>query len=347
MQATSFHASRHFAGWLAERRASLAFTTYQTGKLFFVGLDAAGQPSVFNRTLARAMGLAVHADSLWVATLYQLWRFEDALAGTEARGPHDRWYLPQLAYTTGDVDIHDLAVDADGEPLFVATLLSCLARPDPRYSLRPVWQPPFISRLAAEDRCHLNGLAMRDGQPSVVTCVGRADVREGWREHRECGGLAIDVASGETIASGLSMPHSPRWHDGRLWLLNAGSGEFGQIETDTGRFLPVAFCPGFLRGLCFIDHYAIVGISALRENRSFGGLALESALARRGVGARCALLVIDLERGDIVHELSLDGATQELFDTAVLPGCRRPGAVGFASDEIRRTLVLSPERTAP
>ncbi|GMU44532.1 MAG: TIGR03032 family protein [Xanthomonadales bacterium] len=346
MQATTFHASRHFAGWLAEQGTSLAFSTYQTGKLFLLGLDATGQPAVFNRTLARAMGLAVHGSSLWVATLYQLWRFEDALTPGAGDGTYDRWYLPQLAWTTGDVDTHDVAIDADGDPVFVATLLSCLARPDARYSLRPIWRPPFVSQLAAEDRCHLNGLAMRAGQPAVVTCVGRSDAREGWREHRDKGGLAIDVASGQTIAGGLSMPHSPRWHAGRLWLLNAGSGEFGQVELDSGRFLPITFCPGFLRGLCFVGRYALVGISALRENRSFSGLALETALARRGVSARCALLVIDLARGEIVHELAISGATQELFDVAALPGCRRPGAIGFASDEIRRTLVLPPESRA-
>ena len=43
------------------------------------------------------------------------------------------------------------------------TLFSCLAGLDSRYSFVPRWRPPFISALAAEDRCHLNGLAMVDG----------------------------------------------------------------------------------------------------------------------------------------------------------------------------------------
>ncbi|MCB1628146.1 MAG: TIGR03032 family protein, partial [Xanthomonadales bacterium] len=222
------------------------------------------------------------------------------------------------------------------------TLLSCLARPDPRYSLRPIWRPPFISRLAAEDRCHLNGLAMRDGQPAYVTCVGRSDANEGWREHRRDGGLLLDVATGETVLSGLSMPHSPRWYRDRLWLLNAGSGEFGYADLDGGRFVPIAFCPGFLRGLSFVGDYAIVGISQQRENRTFNDLQLDEQLSRRGVRARCALQVIDLRRGDVAHELRIEGAVAELFDTAVLPGCRNPGAVGFRSDEIRHTLSMPP-----
>ncbi|MCB1589324.1 MAG: TIGR03032 family protein [Xanthomonadales bacterium] len=339
---TRFQASRLFVSWLGEQNAALAFSTYQAGKLFFVGLNARGELAIFNRTLARVMGLAVHEQSLWVATLWQLWRFENALQVGHQNQGYDRWYVPQLAYTTGDVDVHDVAVDGNGEPVFVSTLLSCLARPDPRYSLRPIWQPPFISRLAAEDRCHLNGLAMRDGQPAYVTCVGRSDANEGWREHRRAGGLLLDIASGEAVLSGLSMPHSPRWYRNRLWLLNAGTGEFGYAELDSGRFVPVAFCPGFLRGLSFVGDYAIVGISQQRENRTFNDLQLDEQLSRRGVRARCALQVIDLRRGDVVHELRIEGAVAELFDTAVLPGCRNPGAVGFRSDEIRHTLSMPP-----
>jgi uncharacterized protein (TIGR03032 family) len=340
-RAIRFQASRRFAGWLASQHASLAFSTYQAGKLFFVGVDERGELSVFNRTLARVMGLAAHGSTLWVATLWQLWRFEDARVDDDgAQGAHDRWYVPQLAHTTGDIDVHDVAVDGDGEPVFVSTLFSCLARPDPRYSFRPVWKPPFISRIAAEDRCHLNGLAMRDGRPGFVTCVARTDVGEGWREHRRSGGVVVDVGADAIVAAGLSMPHSPRWHRGRLWLLNAGSGELGTIDLDSGRFLPVAFCPGFLRGLSFCGDFAIIGSSEQREQRTMADLELDARLSALGVRARCALFVVDLRTGDVAHELRIEGAVRELFDTAVLAGARNPGAVGFRTDEIARTLVL-------
>lgn len=333
-------ASRLFTSWLASQRASLAFSTYQAGKLFFIGLDEQGRIAVFNRTLARVMGLAAHGDTLWVATLWQLWRFENALAAGARRDGFDRWYVPQLAYTTGDIDIHDVAVDAAGEPVFVSTLYSCVARPDPRVSFRPLWRPPFVSRYAPEDRCHLNGLAMRDGEPAFATCVGRSDANEGWREHRANGGLLLDIASDEIACSGLSMPHSPRWYRDRLWLLNAGSGEFGWVDLARGRFEPVAFCPGFLRGLAFVGGYAVVGLSMQRENRTLRGLELDQRLVDKGVAARCALQVIDLERGDVAHELRIEGLVTELFDVAALPGARNPAAVGLRSDEIRRTIVL-------
>lgn len=333
-------ASRLFVSWLSEQNASIAFTTYQGGKLFFIGINEHGKLAIFNRSLARVMGMAVHENTLWIATLWQLWRFENVLRPGERHGAYDRYYVPQLAYTTGDIDVHDVGVGADGLPLFISTLFSCIARPDPKYSFEPIWKPAFVTRYAAEDRCHLNGLAMRDGKPAYVSCIGRSDANEGWREHRRSGGLVIDVASDENVCSGLSMPHSPRWHKGKLYVLNAGTGEFGQIDPEAGKFIPMTFCPGFMRGLSFAGDYAIVGLSKQRENRTFSGLVLDEMLAKRGVQARCAVQIIDLKRGDVVHELRLDGAIGELFDTAVIPGARNCGAVGFVSDEIRHTLSL-------
>jgi uncharacterized protein (TIGR03032 family) len=184
---------------------------------------------------------------------------------------------------------------------------------------------------------------MRDGVPAYATCVGRSDANEGWREHRAAGGMVIDIASDATVCEGLSMPHSPRWHRDRLWLVNAGSGEFGYVDVARGRFEPIAFCPGFLRGLAFVGDFAVVGLSMLRENRTFRDLALDRRLAEKGVSARCGLQVIDLVRGDVVHEVRIDGMVSELFDVAVLHGARNPGAVGFSSDEIRRTVVLPPD----
>jgi AbrB family looped-hinge helix DNA binding protein len=110
--------------------------------------------------------------------------------------------------------------------------------------------------LAAEDRCHLNGLAMKDGRAAYVTAVSSSDVVDGWRDHRAGGGIVIDVNSNEIVIGGLSMPHSPRWYQGRLWLLNSGTGEFGYVDVDAGRFVPVSFCAGYLRGLAFHGDFA-------------------------------------------------------------------------------------------
>ena len=202
--------SRHFTGWLAEARLSLCFTTYQAGKLFFLGLNRDGRLSVFNHTLSRYMGLWGDGQTLYLSTLFQLWRFENSLDPGETYQGYDRLYVPRVGWTTGDLDIHDIGVDPERRPVFVNTLFGCLAAVSERHSFVPLWKPPFVSKLAAEDRCHLNGLAMEAGVPRYVTAVGRSDVADGWREHRAGGGLVIDVQKNEVVLEGLSMPHSPR-----------------------------------------------------------------------------------------------------------------------------------------
>ena len=332
--------SRHFPEWLARMGASLAFTTYQAGKLFLLGLKPDGRLAVFERSFARCMGLGVSADarSMVLATQYQLVRFNNIVPPGQLHDGHDAVYAPHVIWVTGDVDAHEVAIGADGRPVFVNTLFSCLATPSESHSFRPLWQPPFISRLAPEDRCHLNGLAMLDGAPRYVTLVGKSDVADGWREQRPGGGLLLDITTNEVVLAGLSMPHSPRLFEGRVWLLNAGSGELGYV--DGTRFQPVAFCPGFARGLNFIGPYAVVGISEARENRTFSGLALDAALAQRGASARCGLLIIDTRTGDTVEWVRLEGLVRELFDVAVLPGVRNPAAIGFKTDEVTRVIAI-------
>jgi uncharacterized protein (TIGR03032 family) len=333
--------SRQLPEWLAEHKLSLAFTTYQSAKLFLIGLKPDGRLSVHERTFNRCMGLWSSAQTLWMSSLYQLWRFENVLAPGEHHQGYDRLYVPQVGYTTGDLDIHDVAIDAAGRPLFVATLFGCLATTSETHSLTPRWHPPFISKLAAEDRCHLNGVAMRDGAPAYVSAVAATDVADGWREHRRDGGVVVEVATNRIVCRGLSMPHSPRLHDDTLYVLNSGTGYIGRVDRRSGVFEPIAFCPGYLRGLVFADRFAIVGLSRPRaENKTFAGLELGETLAAKSVSARCGIMVIDLKSGDIVHWLNIQGVVEELYDVAILPGVVRPMALGFKSDEIRRVITI-------
>ena len=275
-----------------------------------------------------------------MSSLYQVWYFENILVAGQRQDYFDKLYIPQIGYTTGDLDIHDMGVDAQGQLIFVNTLFGCLATLSHACSFKSLWQPSFISKLAAEDRCHLNGLAMKEGRPAFVTAVSCSDVADGWREHRRDGGVVIDVESQEIILSGLSMPHSPRWHNGKLWLLNSGSGEFGYVDVAAGRFEPVSFCPGYMRGLNLYGDFALVGLSKPRHNKTFSGLALDDNLKSRTAEPRCGVQVIDLKTGDAVHWLRMEGVVDELYDVVVLPNVRCPMALGFKTDEIRRVISI-------
>lgn len=333
--------SRDFPAWLAEQRLSLAFTTYQAGKLLLLGLQPDGRLSVFERTFNRCMGLYGDGQTLWLSSIFQLWRFENALAPAELYNGADRLYVPRVGYTTGDLDIHDIAVESSGRVVFVNTRFGCLATLSEQSSFTPLWRPPFLSKLAPEDRCHLNGLALEDGKARYVTAVSVSDVADGWRDRRRDGGVVIDVQTNEIIATGLSMPHSPRIYRGKLWLLNAGTGYFGSIDRASGNFEPLTFCPGFLRGLAFAGDYAIVGLSGPRgDKHTFGGLPLDEELTRHGAEPRSGLHVIDLRSGDVVHWVRLEGMISELYDVVALPGVVQPMALGFKTDEIHRLLTV-------
>lgn len=328
------------AGWLHERRLSLAFTTYRQGKLFLVGSQPDGRLSIFERTLDRCMGMAVSGSGFYVSTQYQIWRFEDALQPGEERDGFDRIYVPQVGFVTGSLDVHDVAVDKTGRVLFVNTLFGCLATTSELHSFVPVWKPPFVSALAPEDRCHLNGLAMRDGLPAFMTAIAETDAEKAWRENRVAGGCIVSIEDDETVMRGLSMPHSPRWYDDRLWLHDSGTGRFGHVDLKDGSFEPVSFCPGFLRGMDFAGDFAVMGTSKPRDSGTFEGLPLDEILARNKTDAECALYIVDLKSGTVAHSLKIEGVVTELYDVVLLPETVRPMAIGFQGDEIRRVITV-------
>lgn len=338
-QPVNISCTRGLPDWLLRNQLSLAFTSYQTGRLYLVGVNDKGQVSFHERFLARAMGLWADPQRLVVSTLFQVWRFENVILQDRNQPGPDRHYVPRVAHTTGDLDIHDIGVMADGRIVFVNTLFSCLATLSPTHAFRVHWTPPFISKLAAEDRCHLNGLAMRDGVPAYVTATSRSDVVNGWRNRRAEGGAVIDVATNAVVTENLSMPHSPRWYNNRLWVLNSGTGHIGTVDLASGAFEPRTFCPGFLRGLAFHNGHAVVGLSLPREG-SFSGLALDIDLKKRDAEPWCGIQVVNLASGDIVEWIKLEGGVSELFDVAVLPGVRWPVATGFLNEEIHKLFTF-------
>ncbi|WP_179076668.1 TIGR03032 family protein [Nostoc sp. C057] len=329
--------SPHLATWLQTQLLSLAFTTYQTNRLFFIGCNDQGTIAAHERLFDKPMGLYASNNGIYLSTRYQIWRFENLLSPGERYQQSDRLYIPRQAYTTGDLNVHDVVLDDAENIVFVNTDFSCLATISNDYSFVPLWQPTFISKLAAEDRCHLNGLGLRDGKPRYVTACSTTDTAAGWRNHRVGGGVVIDVQSNEIIGTGLSMPHSPRWYQGKLWLLNAGTGDLGYLDGE--QFVPITFCPGFVRGLAFWENFAFVGLSKLRSP-TFSGLPLEERLTALGNTSQSGLMVIDINTGKTLHWLLFDGVVEELFDVVVLPGVRQPQCLGFQSEEIERLVTF-------
>ncbi|NJO20704.1 MAG: DUF4915 domain-containing protein, partial [Spirulinaceae cyanobacterium RM2_2_10] len=183
-------------------------------------------------------------------------------------------------------------------------------------------------------------LAIRAGKPAYATAVSRSDVAAGWRQRREQGGCLLDVQANAVVLANLSMPHSPRWYRERLWLLNSGTGDLGYFDPQCDKFVPVAFCPGYLRGLAFWRDWAIVGMSKPRRERTFSGLVLDNRLQSKDAEARCGFAIVNLTTGNIDHWVSLEGVITELYDLQVIPTVTRAMSVGFRTDEILKLITL-------
>jgi uncharacterized protein (TIGR03032 family) len=313
-----------FRALLQAARASLLVTTYQAGRVVMVR-DAGDSLNSHFRALPTPMGVAYNGRDLAIGTRSEIMVFQNQPALTarlDPPGQHDGCFVVRNRHSTGDIRVHDLAWGADG--LWVVnTRFSCLATLDTQHSFVPRWRPPFVSALAAEDRCHLNGLAVVEGQPKYVTVLGMTDDAGGWRERKADGGAVLDVPSGEVVTAGLSMPHSPRWHRGRLWVLESGRGMLTVVDPATGAREDVAEVPGFARGLTFADRYALIGLSRVREH-TFDGLPLTRD---RTEPLQCGVWIVDIEAGEVVGNLAFTGAVQEIFEVALLPGLRYPELV--------------------
>lgn len=340
---TKMSVSRGFANWMSLQRCSIAFTSYQTGKLFLVGLTPDKKVSFHQQSYQRAMGIHCLRDRLYVGSLFQIWRLENVLGPAERANKHfDRLYVPRNAQTVGDVDVHEVSVDRAGRIVFVNTKYSCLATVSTKFGFRPIWKPPFISKLAAEDRCHMNGMAMEDGLPRYVTAVSQSDVINGWRERRHEGGVLIDVQNDKIITDQLSMPHSPRVYNGQIYALDSGRGNLIRIDRETGKKEDICFCPGFLRGLSLHNGYALVTVSKPRDG-AFSGLELQEQLKKRDGEAWCGVLIIDLRSGDMVEFIRMDGQIAELFDVSIIPDTLCPMAIGVNSPEIHSMITFDKE----
>jgi uncharacterized protein (TIGR03032 family) len=338
----AFHYTQtdNFPALLYQLRASLLVSTYQANKLLVVRASGNGL-STLVRTFERPMGMAGDARRLALGTRDQVWLFRNApdiAPRVEPAGQHDACYLPRSSHVTGDIAIHEMAW-ADDELWIVNTRFSCLCTLHSDYSFVPRWHPPFITALAAEDRCHLNGVSLVDGKPRYVTALGDTDTRGGWRENKPRGGILMDVPSNEIISCGLSMPHSPRWHDGRLWLLESGTGRLVLMDPASGKGQDVAELPGFARGLALCGPLAFIGLSKIRETSAMNGVPL----AERRNELKCGIGVVDVRSGRLVAFLEFQSAVEEIFDVQLLPGLRFPEVIGVQKETMQHTFIVPEE----
>ncbi|MBN2473526.1 MAG: TIGR03032 family protein [Pirellulales bacterium] len=334
--------SLNLPGLLEHLRATLLVSTYQAGKLVVVGARQ-GALSLSFHNFDRPMGVATKPGALAVAARNQVWLLgnkPDIAPRLATPGTYDACYLTRSSQVTGEIQAHEMGFSADDELWVVNTLFSCLCTLHPGYSFVPRWRPPFISGLAPEDRCHLNGLAMEGGRPKYVTAMSQTDTAAGWRPNKVKTGCLIEIDGSQTVAQGFAMPHSPRVYRGHVWVLDSGRGSLVKVDPASGTVETVVQLPGYTRGLSFCEQFAFVGLSKVRETSTFGGVPI----AEDRTKLKCGVAVVDLDAGRTVATLAFESGVDEIFDVAVLPGIRAAAMRGpFALQDGQPTIWAVPE----
>jgi uncharacterized protein (TIGR03032 family) len=327
---------------LLQLRCTIAISTYQAGKVVFIGPKNEEHLVQLPRTFQKAMGIGLEEDKMVIATKDEVVVLKNSthLAAHYPNKPntYDALFMPRATYYTGQVDIHDVDY-GDGTIYAVNTSFSCLIKIDDNYSFTPVWKPPFISNLASEDRCHLNGMALQNGRPKYVTAFNSGDTPQSWRPEVTTAGILMDVESNEFVAKELPMPHSPRLFDGEMYLLLSATGELVKLDLSTGKYDVVTKMNGFVRGLARYGDYAFVGLSRLRKNSStFSKLKIADIANRSGI------VVIHLPTGAKVGEIIYKASVEEIYDVQILPDMIRPGILNTQKPEYKMGLS-TPEST--
>jgi len=333
----AYTTSPEFPELLDQLQASLVISTYQAGKLLFISSDGVNV-SLLPRNMEQPMGLALKDNKLAVACMHDTYilAHDRRLAASYPRQPgvYDTMFMPRQQFFSGTVHMHDIGWQGDSL-IGVNTLFSCLCRMDGEHSFEPIWKPSFITKLAPEDRCHLNGMAMANGKPKYVTAFAPSNCKDEWRKNKYTSGIIIDVESGEIVASGLPMPHTPRIFNGQLYVLLSATGELARIDIQTGQYDVVKKFNGYVRGMDLIGDYLFVCLSKIRQSHTFN----DSEYAKRH-DYQAGFEMIHLPTGASISQLSFMRSCDEIYDICVLPGLKRPGMAGILDGNYRMGLTM-------
>lgn len=334
--------TKHVPDILKQLRISLLISTYQAGRLIIVRPDNKGGVNTHFVGLQKPMGMATSGNRFAIGTKHEIIEYKNVLgaaAKVEPKGTHDNCYVPWLRHNTGDVDIHEMAYDKEDKLWFINTKFSCLCTRHSDYSFQPEWRPWFITGYAPEDRCHLNGLAMENGNPKYVSSLGVGDTRAAWRENKAFGGTIMDIEKNEFVYEGLSMPHSPRVYQDKLWVLESGRGSLAFLDKKSGKLETVCELDGFTRGIDFVGDIAFIGLSQIRESNTFGGLPITERLKER----ICGVWIVNIKTGNVLGFLKFQGSVQEIFSVQAIRGAQFPAVLDPTDSLVDTTYVLSDE----
>ncbi|MEQ9466696.1 MAG: TIGR03032 family protein [Ekhidna sp.] len=329
--------TKSFAQILHALKSSLVLSTYQTGKVVMFSPKNEQQLIQLPRNFRKPMGVASHDKHLAIACLNEIvltHRSQNAAKSyPNKQNVYDAIYLPRSTHFTGTVDTHDISYGKGGL-WAVITQFSCIAQLDARFSFLPKWKPDFISELTPGDRCHLNGMTMKNGLPKYVTALGKSDKPGGWRDNKLKGGILMDVDTQEILLEGLAMPHSPRLVGDDIFYLQSADGELWKYHVPSKSNEKICDVPGFARGMSFYQNFLFIGLSKIREDsKDFGKMPIASKNPIAGVA------IVNLRTRRVEGLLEYKNAVKELYDVHILPGIQRPNILNTLGDMHTRAII--------
>lgn len=346
--------SENFPKLLKALGVSLVVTSYHSHSVMLIR-SKDGKLNCGVKKFIRPMGVTVSKDRLTISTAYRVLDFKASPQSYEsvqqgslddltamskklqdkerdndafltmrkeqiaAIKQSDVLYTERASLSTGMINTHDIAWGDEG--LWVVnTSFSCLATLSPEYGFKARWKPPFISELTPDDKCHLNGMAMLNGAPRYVTTFNMTDKKDSWRE--ELNGTLIDVKTNEFLLTGLCAPHSPKCHDGAVYLCDSGRGQIIRFDPLENTKHVICTLPGFTRGLIVFGDLIIVGTSRIRRSDAVQKYPLAEQI--QPDETQCGIWVLNKQNGEIISNIIFSGDVEQLYDIAVLPESTYP-----------------------
>ncbi len=315
-----------FAELLHSLNISVALSTYQAGKVVMISAYDKDRLIQFPRTFENAMGMALQGDKLAISAKASVEVLKNAkgLAVNYPKKPntYDAMFVPRTTYHTGYLALHDMAY-LNNKLVAVNTLFSCLSYINEDENFTPFWQPPFIDDLKPEDRCHMNGMATENGEIKYLSALGSDNNKQSWRDNKMNGGILMEYPTGKILTKGLSMPHSPRIFNNKLYVLNSAQGELLEIDRKTGTKDVIVNLGGFARGMEMIGDYLFIGVSKLRHNsKAFSDLPIAKT-------SFAGIIAVHLPYKTIVGQAKYKMSVDEIYDVKILKNIRRPNIIGL------------------
>ena len=334
-----------FPQLLQHLNCSIAISTYQAGKVIFISAKDKETLIQLPRNFDKAMGIAENTkkDKLAIACKDEIIVFRNSseLAESYPNAPnkYDSLYVPRNTLHTGEIDIHDLSYGINEEIYAVNTLFSTIVKVDENYNFIPYWKPPFIDKISAEDRCHLNGMAMKNGKPKYITAFNNGNKPRSWKENITESGIIMDVEKNKIILNNLPMPHTPRIINNELYLLLSATGELIKICTNTGTYEVIIQINGFVRGMSQCEDYLFIGLSKLRKQSStFGKIPYLHNADESGIVA------LHLPSKKIIGKVTYLSSVEEIYDIHILENKIRPNILNTLSNEYKNG-IMTPKTT--